>query len=112
MIHNMQMDNMLNDVVDIFTNVEGVKYVRLKGLVRRAQRLSNMAGIDEQTMKNVLEKMKNKKIIDWRYSYVCPHCHETFYQIEDVPSDQLKICDTCQNLFIPKDHPNSSIILL
>ena len=94
MIHDVKMDRMLNDIVDIFTNIKEVKYVRLKGLTRRAQRLSEMAGIDESQMNNILNKMRANHIINWKYSYICPHCGETFYQIEDVPNDQLKICDT------------------
>ena len=103
---------MLEDIVDIFTNVRGVKYVRLKGLTNRAQRISEMSGIDEQTMNTILNKMKAQKVINWRYSSICPHCHETYYQLEDVPNDQLKVCDTCQGMFIPKDNPNSEIIIL
>lgn len=112
MIHDMNMDNMLNDIIDIFMNTPGVEVVRLKGLTRRAQRISNMSGIDELTLNNILNKMKHNKIIDWKYSYTCPQCGETFYQIKDVPNDSLKICDTCQRMFIPKDYLNTEIIQL
>lgn len=112
MIHDIQMDNMLNDIVSIFMDTPGVEVVRLKGLTRRAQRISNMSGIDELTLNTVLNKMKKDHIIDWKYSYICPQCNETFYQIKDVPNDTLKICDTCQHMFIPKDHLNQEIIIL
>ena len=112
MIHDIPMDNMLNDIVDIFTQVQGVELVRLHGLTRRAQRISNMSGIDEFTLNNILNKMKKQGIINWRYSYQCPQCGETYYQIKDVPNDTLKICDTCQHMFIPKDHLQQEVILI
>ena len=103
MIPDFAMDNMLNDVVDIFTNVEGVKYVRLKGLAARATRLAN-TNIEQDFMDIILNKMRRQGIIRWFYEFKCPFCGEVFYQIEDTPIDQLRICDTCQSFVIPKDN--------
>lgn len=103
MIHDSQMDKMLDDIVDIFNNVEGVQLVRLGGLVRRASRISNQM-ISMETIDYILHKMKMQKVINWNYAYQCPYCKEVFYQVDDTPKDKIKLCDTCQTMFIPEQH--------
>ena len=112
MIHDVKMDNMLNDIVSIFTKTEGVELVRLSGLLKRACRIGGLNDLTLESLDNILQKMKFNKIIDWKYVMRCPHCGEISYQIKDVPVDKLKICDTCQSMFIPKDNLYQSSIIL
>lgn len=110
MIDNHQMDDMLNDIVDIFTNIEGVQLVRISGLIRRASRISGKT-IDIETINMILNKMKANNIINWKYIYQCPFCKEIFYQIDDTPSDKPKLCDTCNTMFVPQQNLYNSLII-
>lgn len=103
MINDENMNKMLQDIVDIFTNVEGVQLVRLGGLVRRASRISNRQ-ISIETIDYILHKMQSQNIINWKYAYQCPYCKEIFFQIDDTPADKAKICDTCNTMFVPDQH--------
>ena len=111
MIRDPKMDAMLNDIVEIFTQIEGVKLVRIKGLTKRANRIADIR-VDEETLDSILHKMKNHGIISWKYCYECPHCHEIVYQIEDLPVDKLRTCETCKNFVIPKDNLHNFQLIL
>ena len=104
MIHDLKMDKMLEDIVDIFTNIPEVKYVRLHGLTNRAHRIGELDHLDEDIIFTILQKMKRQNVINWKYVFTCPICKETFFQLEDIPNDQLRICDTCQSFIIPRDN--------
>lgn len=122
MFKDTQMDNMLNDVVSIFHLNEQadanndhpdfrVKLVRLSGLVRRATRISGH-NIDPETMDRILQKMKMQKIIDWKYAYQCPYCYEVIYQIENLPSDKMRLCESCNTMLVPSQHLHNPQIIL
>ena len=139
MFKDSQMDAMLNDIVEIFplnekleaerqknlelqeqtnsssieetSKLQKIELVRLSGLTARANRISGRA-IDIHTINNILQKMKLNKIIDWKYQYQCPYCHEVFYQIDDTPANKLKVCDSCQNLFIPGQNLYDSELII
>lgn len=128
MLKDIQMDQMLEDIVDIFhlnekiekehqenlkkleeTNssditqtptFQRVNLVRLSGLTRRASRISGRE-ISYDTVDYIVQKMKLQKIIDFKYSFQCPFCNEIVYQIEDIPSDKPRLCDSCQSIIIP-----------
>lgn len=129
MFKDFKMDNMLNDIVDIFHLNEKIKaekqrnaelqkdspsitetpkfqkieLIRLSGLVKRATNISGQI-INLETILHILRGMKVRNIITWNYSYQCPYCKEIFLQIDNTPSDKVKICDTCQMMFVPKDN--------
>ena len=131
MFKDFKMDNMLNDIVDIFhlnekidiekqhnwelqkqTNsssivetpkLQKIELIRLTGLMKRASNISGQT-INLETMLHILRGMKMRNIINWNYSYQCPYCNEIFLQIDNTPADQVKICDTCQMMFVPKDN--------
>jgi hypothetical protein len=111
MVHDSLMDKALEDIVDIFTNVEGVKLVRRSGLLIRE---SSIAGgiIDAPTIDTILHKMKMQNVINYKYVFQCPYCNEVIYRVDDQPSDQLYLCDTCQSAIIPKDHLYTNAILI
>ena len=129
MLRDFKMDNMLEDIVDIFhlnekieqeekRNLESqnnspsivevpklqkIELIRLSGLIQRASRISGQI-INLEIMLHILNKMKLQNIINWQYSYQCPYCKEIFFQIDNTPADKAKLCDTCQTMFIPKDN--------
>ena len=129
MFKDFKMDNMLNDIVDIFhlnekieiekqKNLElqknspniietpkfqKIELIRISGLIKRATNISGQI-INLETMIHILQGMRIRNIITWNYSYQCPYCQEIFLQINNMPKDKVKICDTCQMMFIPKDN--------
>ena len=110
MIKDERLDAMMRDIVTTF-NLDWVQLVRLNGLSDRCRRISGLH-LDNAFFESMLLKIKQAGLINWRYVSECPYCHEVIYQITDVPMDKLKICDTCQSLYIPKDHlRNQSIII-
>lgn len=137
MLKDIQMDKMLEDIVEIFhlnekieqehqenlkkleeTNssditetpkFQKVNLVRLSGLTRRANRISGRI-ISHETIDYIVQKMKLQNIIDFRYSFQCPFCGEIIYQIEDIPADKPRLCDSCQSIIIPNQCLHSAII--
>jgi len=129
MFKDFKMDNMLNDIVDIFhlnekieaekqRNVElqkdspsiietpkfqKIELIRLSGLIKHATNISGQI-ISLEILLHILRGMKQNNIINWNYSYQCPYCQEIFLQIDDTPKDKVKVCDTCQMMFVPKDN--------
>lgn len=96
------MDAMLDDIVEIFTKVEGVELVRLSGMTNRARRISGKFDLPSQSLDNIIRKLYNAQIINFAYITKCPHCGETSYQIKgEVEKIKAKLCDTCQTLFLP-----------
>jgi rRNA maturation endonuclease Nob1 len=52
-------------------------------------------------MKRAIQKMRQEGIINYRYVMKCPHCQEVFYQITERNPTDLKICDTCGQMYVP-----------
>ena len=96
----MDLDSMMKDIIDIF-NLEGVELVRLSGLLKRELRISNCHVLDETIMKRAIQKMRQEGIIDYRYVMKCPHCQEVSYQITERNPTDLKVCDTCGQMYVP-----------
>ena len=96
----MDLDSMMKDIIDIF-NLEGVELVRLSGLLRRESKISNCQVLDEQLLKRIIQKLRLQNIIKYRYVMKCPHCQEVSYQITERNPTDLKICDTCGQMYIP-----------
>lgn len=96
------LDTMVRDIIDIFTNVEGVKLVRLSGLFMRERRISNYNDLTPEELDNIIHKLKKAGVIDYQYVLYCPHCFEVTYQIEHTENPyQAKVCDTCGQIYIP-----------
>ena len=106
------LDTMMREIIDIFNNIEGVELVRLNGLTKHSIRIAGTQAVDKELIDTIVHKLKRNNIIHWKYEYECPYCHEVFYQVKDVPSDSLKICDTCESMFIPKNNIRYSPTIL
>lgn len=84
----MLNDTIINDIVSIF-NLEGVKLVRLSGLVKREQ-------LSADTLHLIIYKLNQAKVIHYNICCYCTHCHEVFYLKE---SQKEHKCDTCGFIF-------------
>jgi multimeric flavodoxin WrbA len=93
------MERMINDIIEIFTKIEGVELVRLSGMTNHCRQLTGFYSLKEQDIDTILHKLKNAGIINWKFITRCPHCGEISYQIKDIPKTSVKLCDTCNTLY-------------
>lgn len=95
------MDKMINEIIEIFTKIEGVQLVRLSGMTQRIRNISGKHDIPPEVIHNIILKLKSAKIINFKHILRCPHCGETSYQIicEDNFLVKPKFCDTCSTLY-------------
>jgi phage terminase large subunit GpA-like protein len=100
-LRDEKIDLMISDIVDIFTNVEGVELVRLSGITQRANNISGKGDIPRQSVDGVIVKLKNAGIIKYKYTTICPHCNEKSYIVvaEDNFKNKPKLCDTCNTFY-------------
>lgn len=94
-----KMEEMLADIIDIFTKVEGVELVRLSGLTARAKRITGFNDLSESAIDNILHKIRDNGIITWEYEMKCPHCGEISYQITERDANKPKLCDSCGTIY-------------
>ena len=94
-----EMDRMIEDIIEIFTKVEGVELVRLSGLTQRAARVGNKPGISPEIIDNIVHKLKGASVINYQYLTYCPHCFEVSYQITEKDPRKPKLCDTCKTMY-------------
>ena len=99
--HSAGLDAMMHDIVDIFTNIEGVKLVRLSGLYFRELRISNYKELQPQELDAIIHKMKAAGVINYQYITYCPQCWEVSYQLKPKNPTEPKTCDTCGHVYIP-----------
>lgn len=95
------MDKMIEDIVDIFNNVEGVHLVRLSGMTMRARKVSGKNDIPPEAIDAIIRKLRAAGIIKFDYIVKCPHCGEISYTIiynEDF-KQKPKLCDSCSSLY-------------
>ena len=92
----IEFDKIMNEVVDIFNNVEGVELVRLNGLTKYLTKY--IAPISKEDVKLIIKKLNRANIIDFEYALICPHCGEISYIIKPINGIN-KICDSCQNIY-------------
>jgi hypothetical protein len=94
------MDSMIEDIIDIF-HMEGVELVRLSGMTRRARNIINKHDLPPEAVHNIILKLKNSNIINFKHITRCPHCGETSYQIKCADDFLIKpkLCDTCNTLY-------------
>ena len=92
----IKFDKIMNEVVDIFNNVEGVELVRLNGLTKYLTK--HIAPISKEDVKLIIKKLNRANIIDFEYALICPHCGEISYIIKPINGIN-KICDSCQNIY-------------
>lgn len=93
-----QMDIIIENIISIFTQIEGVELVRLNGITNYLQKISGKnISIDEVNL--IIEKLKNAQIIKYDYIYVCPHCKEKSFIIEFKNENKVKLCDSCQTFY-------------
>lgn len=89
------MDEIINTIIDIFTNTPEVELVRLKGLTKF---LNKTKSISEKEVILIISKLNFANVIDFEYELQCPHCGETSYVI--IPQQgNLKMCDTCNTFY-------------
>lgn len=94
------IDNMIKEIIDIF-KLEGVQLVRLSGMTKRVRNITNKQDIPVDIVHNIIIKLKNGGVIDYKHITRCPHCGETSYQVlyEDDFITKPKLCDTCGTLY-------------
>ncbi|MFW6243220.1 MAG: hypothetical protein ACOC2W_03580 [bacterium] len=96
---NEKMDKIIEDIIDIFTNVEGVELVRLSGLTKRAINISGFNDLKPYQLDNIIKKLNRNNIINFKYIMICPHCDEVSYQIIERDNTNQKLCDTCKTMY-------------
>jgi len=96
---NSGMDAMIEDIITIFTKVEGVELVRLSGLLLRERNICGDQNLPPETLHNILEKLKGAGLINYKYIMSCPHCQEISYQIVEQDVSKPKLCDTCKAIY-------------
>lgn len=94
-----KMDLMINDIIEIFTKIEGVELVRLSGLTKRARKILKNDSLTPENIYNILEKLKTAGIINYKFITVCPHCEEISYQLFEYDVSKPKFCDSCKGMY-------------
>jgi len=94
-----KMDLMINDIIEIFTKIEGVELVRLSGLTKRASNILENDSLTPENVHNILEKLKVAGVINYRFITVCPHCQEISYQIIEYDISKPRLCDSCKGIY-------------
>lgn len=96
------MDAMIQDIIDIFTNVEGVELVRLSGMASRARRISGKNDIPDVAIDNIIRKLYVSNVIDIKYITKCPHCSEISYctVLKENWKEKPRLCDTCSTMYV------------
>lgn len=87
------MDQLIQSIINIFNDIEGVELVRLNGLTRH---LNKMKPISVKEVKTIIEKLNMANVINYKYKLCCPHCQEVSYIIIPKENNNVKMCDTCQ----------------
>jgi hypothetical protein len=92
---------MIADIVDIFTNIEGVELVRLSGMTRRANSINKNSNLPSDAIDRIIKKLKYAGVINYKYVTKCPHCGEQSYIIlcEHDFKTKPKMCDTCNTFY-------------
>lgn len=95
------METLIEDIIEIFTKIEGVNLVRLSGLTIRARKVSGKSDIPPQAIDNIIRKLYKNNIINILHITKCPHCGEISYVVktDDPFNTKPKLCDTCSTLF-------------
>jgi len=93
------MDNIIKEIVDLFTLTEGVELVRLNGLTKHLNK-DNSKTISKEEIKTIISKLNKANVIDYKYEYHCPHCGEISYIIIPQKDNILKLCDTCNIVYM------------
>ncbi|MNJ90465.1 hypothetical protein D3C87_80620 [compost metagenome] len=98
---NEKMDLAIEDVIDIFTNVDGVELVRLSGMTKRFSTISQKVDIPKIAVDNIIRKLNNQNIIDFKYVIKCKHCGEISYVVKYNEEFLIKpkLCDTCSTFY-------------
>lgn len=98
---NPIMDAIIADIIDIFTNIEGVILVRLSGMTNRARKQSGKNDISYEVIDSIIKKLNAANIIKIHYITKCPSCNETSYQVkyDGISPLGAKICDSCSVLY-------------
>ena len=99
MIKDPKMENVINDLIEIFTKVEGVNLVRLSGLLKREQKILDDLELTPEILNNILTKLRASGIIQYKFTTHCPHCQEISYQLIDLDLTKIKVCDTCSTFY-------------
>ena len=92
------MENLIQDIISIFTNTDGVELVRLSGLTKRARRITDFTELPDDAVDSILHKLKDNGIISWEYITRCPYCNEKSYILKPLGVD-MKICDSCKTIY-------------
>ena len=98
LLKDSNIDAAIEDIIEIFTKIDGVDLVRISGITRRANKLSGY-NFSEQEVDNMIKKLKNAGIINYNYITRCPYCNELSYQITERDISKAKLCDTCNTIY-------------
>lgn len=99
MINFKLMDIVMSDIITLF-NSDEVELVRLNGLYNQIIKLGLDISIND--LDNIINKLKDNSIINYKFITICPYCQEKTYQIKEI-SNNSKICDTCGSLYTFND---------
>ena len=95
------MDAIIEDIITIFTKVEGVELVRLSGMTLRARKISGKNDIPPETIDSIIRKLNTHNILKFNYITKCPHCGEISYIVksEEEALKKPKLCDSCNTFY-------------
>lgn len=95
------MDTLIEDIIDIFTKLEGVELVRLSGMTLRARSITGNRQLTADVIDSIIRKLKANGIIRYHYIMNCPHCGEISYQVKLIENFKTKpkLCDSCSSFY-------------
>lgn len=88
------MDSIIQSIIDLFNNIEGVELIRLNGLTKYLNKINNR-NISKDDIEMIISKLNKANIINYIYKYSCPQCKETSYVLIPKQDAIAKLCDTC-----------------
>lgn len=97
LLNDKKMNDIINKILEIFNDIEGVELVRLNGLTKYLNKLYGF--ISKEDVRLIIQKLKSAKIINYKYKLICPHCDEESYLLIFNDNKKLKMCDTCKTFY-------------
>ena len=101
LLRDSKMDEMMQDIIDIFTIVEGVELVRLSGMTNRAKKISGKQDMNAYAVDKIIRTLNANKVISYGCIIKCPHCGEISYVLNYSQEfhSKPKMCDTCNTFY-------------
>jgi hypothetical protein len=97
-LQSQNIDAVIKEIIEIFSDIEGVELVRLNGLTNH---INNISNIPKEEIEIIIKKLKFHNIIQFKFELICPHCNEHSYIIKHDEDFILKpkLCDTCNTFY-------------